>query len=57
VDNIHGVAPISDDRSVDFLLFSCASESEGGIWDNNNYDDDVSNAHEGAIGPTQFQWK
>jgi len=24
------------------------SESEGDIWGNNNYDDDASNAHEGA---------
>ena len=47
-DNFSGVAPISDDSSVDSLLFSHASESEGGIWGNNNYDDDVSNAHKGA---------
>ena len=47
-DNVPGVVPISDDSSVDSLLFSCASESEGGIWDNNKYDDDVSNPHEGA---------
>jgi hypothetical protein len=47
-DNVPGVVPISDDSSVDSLLFSCASESEGGIWGNNNYDDDASNAHEGA---------
>jgi hypothetical protein len=47
-DNVPGVAPISDDSSVDSLLFSCASESEGGIWGNNNYDDDASNAHKGA---------
>jgi hypothetical protein len=47
-DNVLGVAPISDNSSVDSSIFSCASESEGGIWDNNNYDDDVSNAHEGA---------
>ena len=47
-DNVPGVAPISYDNGVDSLLLSCASESEGGIWDNNNYDDDVSNAHEGA---------
>ncbi len=45
---VPGVAPISDDGSVDFLLFSHASESEGDIWGNNNYDDDASNAHEGA---------
>ncbi len=29
--NVPGVAPISDDGSVDSLLFSCASESEGDI--------------------------
>jgi len=45
---VPGVAPISDDGSVDSSLFSCASESEGDIWGNNNYDDDASNAHEGA---------
>ncbi len=45
---VPGVAPVSDDGSVDSLLFSCASESEGDIWGNNNYDDDASNAHEGA---------
>ena len=45
---VPGVAPISDNGSVDSLLFSCASESEGDIWGNNNYDDDASNAHEGA---------
>jgi len=43
-----GVAPISDDGSVDSSLLSHASESEGYIWGNNNYDDDASNAHEGA---------
>ncbi len=43
---VPGVAPISDDGSVDSLLFSCASGSEGDIWGNNNYDDDASNAHE-----------
>ncbi len=47
-DNIPGVAPISDNSSVDSLLFSRALESEGGIWGNNNYDDDASNAHEEA---------
>ncbi len=46
--DVPGVAPISDDGSVDSLLFSCASESEGDIWGNNNYDDDASNAHERA---------
>jgi hypothetical protein len=46
--DVAGVAPISDDGSVDSLLFSCASESEGDIWGNNNYDDDGSNAHERA---------
>jgi len=45
---VHGVAPISDNGSVDSLLFSRASESEGDIWGNNKYDDDASNAHEGA---------
>jgi hypothetical protein len=45
---VPGFAPISDDGSVDSLLFSPASESEGDIWGNNNYDDDASNAHEGA---------
>jgi hypothetical protein len=47
-DNVPGVAPISDNSNVDFSLFSRALESEGGIWDNNNYDDDVSCAHVGA---------
>jgi len=46
--DVLGVASISDDGSVDSLLFSCASESEGDIWGNNNYDDDASNAHERA---------
>ena len=41
---VPGVAPISDDGSVDSLLFSRASESEGDVWGNNNYDDDASNA-------------
>jgi hypothetical protein len=45
---VPGVAPISDDGSVDSLLLSHASESEGDIWGNNNYDDDASNAHDGA---------
>jgi len=45
---VPGDAPISDDGSVDSLLFSRASESEGDIWGNNNYDDDASNAQEGA---------
>ncbi len=44
---VPGGAPISDDGSVDSSLFSSASESEGDIWGNNNYDDDASNAHEG----------
>jgi hypothetical protein len=44
---VPGVAPISDDGSVDSLLLSHASESEGDIWGNNNYDD-ASIAHEGA---------
>jgi hypothetical protein len=42
-DNVPGAAPISDDSNVDSSLFSCASESKGGIEDNNNCDDDVSN--------------
>ncbi len=46
-DNVPGVAPISDDSSVDSSLFGRASESEGGIWGNNNYDDNASNAHKG----------
>ncbi len=45
---VPGVAPISDNGSVDSSLFSRDSESEGDIWGNNNYDDDASNAHEGA---------
>ena len=45
--DVPGVAPISDDGSVYSLIFSRASESEGVIW-GNNYDDDASNAHEGA---------
>jgi hypothetical protein len=48
VGDVPGVAPISDNGSVDSLLFSRASESEGDILGNNNYDDDASNAHEGA---------
>ncbi len=47
-DNVPSVAPYSDNSSVDSSLFSHASESEGGIWGNNNYDDDASNAHERA---------
>jgi hypothetical protein len=48
-DEVPDVAPISDNGSVDSPLFSRASESEGDIWGNNNYDDDASNAHdEGA---------
>jgi hypothetical protein len=47
VGDVPGVAPISDDGSVDSSLFSHASESEGDIWGNNNYDD-ASIAHEGA---------
>jgi hypothetical protein len=45
--DVPGVEPISDDGSVDSLLFSRASESEGDIL-GNNYDNDASNAHEGA---------
>jgi len=49
VGDAPGVAPISDDGSVDSLLLSHASESEGDVWrGNNSYDDDASNAHEGA---------
>ena len=33
---VPGVAPISDDGSVDSSLLSHASESEGDIWGNNN---------------------
>jgi len=52
---VPGVAPISDNGSVDSSLFSRASESEGDIWGNNNYDDDASNAHEGAnLAPPNF---
>ena len=47
VGNVPGVAPISDDGSVDSSLFSHALESEGDIWGNNDYDD-ASIAHEGA---------
>ena len=47
VGDVPGVAPISDDGSVDSSLFSHASESEGDIWGNNNYDD-ASIAHEGS---------
>jgi hypothetical protein len=32
VDDVPDVAPISDYSSVDSSLFSCDSESEGGIW-------------------------
>ncbi len=39
--------PISDEDSVDSSLYSQDSESEGGIWDNQYYDD-VSIAPEGA---------
>ncbi len=50
VGEVPGVAPISDDGSVDSSLFSHASESEGDIWGNNNLMmmPDASNAHEGA---------
>jgi hypothetical protein len=52
--DVLGVAPISDNGSVDSLLFSRASESEGDIW-GNNYDNDASNAHEGAnLAPPNF---
>ena len=37
--NAPDVTQISDDSSVDSLLFSCDLESEGGIWDNTNIDD------------------
>ncbi len=36
--DVPGVAPISDDGSVDSSLLSHASESEGDFWGNNNYD-------------------
>jgi len=48
VGEVPGVVPISDNGNVDSSLFSRASESEGDIWGNNSYDDDASNAHEGA---------
>jgi len=48
VGKVPGVAPISDDGSVDSSLFSRTSESEGDIWGSNNYDDDASTDHEGA---------
>ncbi len=38
-DDAPNVTQISDDSSVDSLLFSGDSESEGGIWDNTNNDD------------------
>ncbi len=38
-NNAPNVTQISDDSSVDSLLFSHDSESEGGIWDNTNIDD------------------
>ncbi len=38
---------ISDASSVDSLLFSCDSESDGGFWDNTN-NNDVSFAPEGG---------
>ena len=47
-DDVPGIAPISGISSVDSLVFSHASESKGGIWGNNNYADDASNAHEGT---------
>ncbi len=46
-DNAPDVTQISDDISVDSLLFSRDSESEGGIWDNTN-NDDVSFAPDGG---------
>jgi hypothetical protein len=45
-DNAPDVTQISDDSSVDSLLFSHDSESEVGIWDNTN-NNDVSFAPEG----------
>jgi hypothetical protein len=38
-DNAPDVTQISGDSSVDSLLFSRDSESEGGIWDNTNNND------------------
>jgi hypothetical protein len=46
-DNAPHVTQISDDSSVDSLLFSRDSESEGGIWDSTN-NNDVSFAPEGG---------
>jgi hypothetical protein len=38
-DDVSEVTQIFNDCSVDSLLFSCDSESEGGILDNTNNDD------------------
>ncbi len=46
-DNNSDMLPISDDGSVDSSLYSQDSESEGGIWDNQD-NDDVSIAPGGA---------
>jgi hypothetical protein len=46
-DNAPDVTQISDESSVDSLLFSRDSESEGGVWDNTN-NDDVSFGPEGG---------
>ena len=46
-DNGPDMLPISDDGSVDSSLYSRDSESEGGIWDNQD-NDNVSIAPEGA---------
>ncbi len=46
-DNAPDVTQISDDSSVDSLLFSCDLESEGGIQDNTN-NNDVSFTPEGG---------
>jgi hypothetical protein len=46
-DDVSDDTQISDDCSVDSLLFSHDSKSEGGIWDNAN-DDDVSFTPEGG---------
>ncbi len=44
---MHLTCQISDDSSVDSLLFSRDLESEGGIWDNTN-NNDVSFSPEGG---------
>ncbi len=46
-DDNSDMLPISDDGSVDSSLYSQDSESEGGIWENQD-NDNVSIAPEGA---------